>query len=60
MLASSAYVSKYRNYNILVHPFYNKVVFFQLVGFKPDLNESIAMMKKSNKRKFMSMNLTLI
>lgn len=33
---------------------------FQLTGFKPDLNESIAMMEKSNKCEFnMSVNLTL-
>ena len=38
-----------------MRPFYEKAVLFQrLVGFKPDLNESIAMMEKSNERKFTS------
>ena len=37
-----------------MRPFYEKAVFFQLVGFKPDLNESIAMREKSNECKFTS------
>ena len=45
------YYNYYRGYNVSVRPFYEKIVFFQLLGFKPDLNESIAMMEKSNKCK---------
>ena len=46
----------YRGYNVSVRPFYEKIVFFQLMGFKPDLNESIAMMEKSNTCKFIYIN----
>ena len=50
------YYNYYRGYNVLVRPFYEKIVLFQVLGFKPDLNESIAMMEKSNKRKFIYIN----
>ena len=43
-----------RSYNVSVRPFYEKAVLFRVIGFKPDLNESIAMMEKSNKRKLIA------
>ena len=54
------YYNYYRGYNVLVRPFYEKIVLFQVLGFKPDLNESIAMMEKSNKRKFIYIKLVAL
>jgi hypothetical protein len=41
----------YRSYNVSIRPLYEKIVLFQFMEFKPDINKSIAMMEKSNKCK---------
>lgn len=37
-----------RSYNLLSRPFYERLVFYQLGGLKPDISEGIDMLKKSN------------
>ena len=38
-----------RSYSAVTRAFYEKVFFYKVTGFKPDLNEAFDMLKKSNK-----------
>ena len=50
-----------RSYNVLSRAFYEKLVFYQVTGFTPDLNEGIDMLKKSNKSEIqLTLNLALM